>query len=113
MNTLKQILNYLIWTSISIVLAFGYMRIILGPRDEEPTGFWKLTDILYDLALYHVGFVIGCIIATFFILIDIFYLKKKLKTNSNEVVIRFLILIIIALIVGVSHYVCEKVIDII
>jgi RsiW-degrading membrane proteinase PrsW (M82 family) len=94
-------------------MGIGYMRLVLGPKGEESTGFWHLKDIIYDLALYQVGLRIGGIIALLFILVDGFYLRKKLKSNSKGILIRFLVLIVIAFVVVSTHYICEKVIDII
>lgn len=113
MTIQKQILHYLIWTIISFLGAFGYTRIILGPKPEPSTGVMKYFDGIYLLVMYHVGIVIGCIIAILFILIDVFYLRKKLKNNPKSVAIRFLVIVIITFVLGTTHYVCEKVIDII
>lgn len=113
MNILKQILNYLIWTSISFLFAFSYTRMLLGSKRKESINYWHLFDVIYDLALYHLGFIIGCVIAFLFILIDFFYLKKKFKTNSKRFFIRFLAFILITLIVIDTHYLSEKIIDII
>ncbi|WP_308993833.1 hypothetical protein QLS71_010170 [Mariniflexile litorale] len=113
MNILKQILIYLIWTFISLLSAFGYMRIILGPKPKPSTGFMKMFDWTYGVAMLHVGSIIGSIIALLYIIIDVFYLKKRLKNNSKRMMIRFIIILIITLIVGTTHYIFEKVIDII
>lgn len=45
MKVLNQLLNYLIWVSISIALGFGYMRIILGPRKDDATGFFAFVRL--------------------------------------------------------------------
>ena len=113
MDILKQLLQYLNWTFVSFLFAFGYTRIILGPRPESSTGFMKFLDLIYLLVMSHVGLVIGSIIAILFILIDVFYLKEKLTNNSKSIPIRFLVILIITFVLGTTHYICEKVIDII
>ncbi len=111
MSILKQLLHYFIWILVSFLFAVGYTRIILGPKPS--TDFIKPFDWLYILVLQHLGLVIGSMIAVIFILIDVFYLKEKLKNNSNAIPNRFLVILIITFILGITHYVCEKIIDII
>ena len=111
MNILKQILSYIIWIVLSFLMAFTYMRIVLGAK--QTTGTSKLFNWVYDLALYQVGAILGGIIAFLFVLIDIGYLKNKLKNHTSKNVIRFLVLVGVSLVVVVSHYLCEKVFDII
>ncbi|WP_445711974.1 hypothetical protein [Flavobacterium sp.] len=113
MCILKQIGTYLIWIVLSLFMAFGYMRIILGPKPKPSTGLMIMFDWVYGVAILHVGAIIGSIIALLYILIDIFYLKKKLKNNSKRTIIRLFIVTVITFIVGITHYICEKVIDII
>ncbi len=73
----------------------------------------KIFDGIHDLVLLYVGSIIGAIVAVLYILFDIFYLKKKLENNSRPRLIRFITIIIITTIVGVTHYILEKVVDII
>tara|TARA_B110000091_G_C13742379_1_gene443933 strand:- start:235 stop:573 length:339 start_codon:yes stop_codon:yes gene_type:complete len=112
MKILKQILAYLIWIGIALLMGVCHMLILLGPKGPS-TGFFRvLNDILYYLGMI-LGLKIGGIIALLFISIDIFYLKKKLKNNIKSTIIRFFTLLIIAVVVGITHYVLEKVIDVI
>ncbi len=113
MNNLKQILTYVFWTIFSLLAGVVYMRIVLGPKPEPSTGFLKMFDWAYDVALIQVGFIIGGIIALLYILLDVLYLKQKLKNHSKKTIIRFLMIIVITAIVGTIHYIFEKVIDII
>ncbi len=112
MKTLKQILAYLIWIVVSLLLGIGYMRILLGPRGNFK-GFWRLLDLFYDIGLICIGGIAGLVISFLFILVDLFYLKKKLKTSVRATLTRFLILIGITVVVAGIHYILEKVIDII
>lgn len=89
------------------------MKIILGPQPNPSTGFMRIFDWLYEYVLVHIGLIIGSIIALLYILIDVFYLNKRLKNNSYSTIIRFLIVMTIAIVVGTTHYVLEKVIDVI
>ena len=113
MKTVKQILAYLLWIAIALLLGICHMFIVLGPK-ESGTGFLDVMgDIIYNYALVHVGLYVGAIIALVFILVDVFYLKKKLKQHSKSIIIRFVILVSLAVIIGITHYVLEKVIDVI
>lgn len=113
MKTLKQIFVYLIWVVVSLMLGIGYMRIILGPREKPTTILSFIFNLIYDLGLFHVGIRIGLIIAFLYVLLDVFFLKKKLKYTIKTVGIRFMILLAITCIVAIIHYILEKVIDII
>ncbi len=114
MKTLKQISTYLIWTAIALLLGIVHMWIVLEPNNESSSGLIQVFgDLIYEFVLIHIGLRIGSIIALLFILIDVFYLKRKLKNNTKSTIIRFLILLAIAVFVGITHYILEKVIDII
>ncbi|MEW7280356.1 hypothetical protein ABW636_17330 [Aquimarina sp. 2201CG1-2-11] len=114
MKTLKQILTYLIWTAIALLLGIGYMRILLGANDAPKEGLWYLFHIFYNYGLIHLGLRIGGIIAILFIILDTFYLKKKLINNKiKSTLTRLLSLLVITILVGGIHYILEKVIDII
>lgn len=113
MKILKQLLVYLVWIIISLLGGIGYMRMVLGPKPEPSNGIMRIFDWVYGAALFEVGSMIGGIIALLFILLDIFYLKKKLKNNRNSILIRLLSIIIIIVLVGTTHFILEKVIDVI
>ncbi|MEO9894682.1 hypothetical protein [Aurantibacter sp.] len=113
MKILKQILVYLIWIVVAILLGICHMYFVLGPK-ETGNGFLQVIGtIIYNYALVHVGLYIGAIIALVFILLDVFYLKKKLSQHKIATITRFAILVLIAVVIGVTHYVLEKVIDVI
>ncbi len=40
MNIIKQILTYLIWSAIALLLGIGYMRVVLGAGPKEETYGW-------------------------------------------------------------------------
>jgi Mg/Co/Ni transporter MgtE len=87
------------------------MRIVLGPAPKSSElAIFKWT---YSMAILYIGSIIGCIVALLYILMNIFYLKKKLIDNSNSMFIRLLVILLIAIVVGSTHYILEKVIDII
>lgn len=114
MKILKQILNYLFWIAMSFTSAYGYMWILIGPTTNTSNGFIALFEaLIYFFVMIKVVPIIGSIIAFLYILIDIFYLKKKLENNSKRIIIRFLMIILITLLVGIIHYILEKVIDVI
>ena len=108
-----RMLPYLLWILVAFLFAFGYMRIILGAQPASSTGFMKMFDWVYGYAFVSVGAIIASIIALLFILIDVFYLNKKLKNTTHPTIIRWLIIMTISIIVGASHYILEKVVDLI
>ena len=114
MKILKQVLAYLFWIAISFIAAFGYIRIILGPEPDSGSSILAFLFLLIrNVIIVKFVPIIGSIIALVFILIDIFYLKKKLKSNIKSTGIRFILLLVITLVVAIIHYILEKVIDVI
>jgi hypothetical protein len=114
MSTFKRILTYFAWAIISLLSVFVYMRIILGAKPEESESFFKIIfRLFYEYAFIYIGLIIGSVVAFLFILIDVFYLNKRLKNNMKATVFRFFIVILITILVGIIHYVLEKVINVI
>lgn len=113
MKLLKQLLTYLIWTSLSLLLGMGYMRIVLGANNMPKEGLGYLFHMFYNWGLFHIGLVVGLVIAFLFILLDIFYLKKRFKKKDKLIFARFGTLLTIAIVVVLIHYILEKVIDVI
>lgn len=113
MKLLKQLLTYLIWTSLSLLLGMGYMRIVLGANNMPKEGLGYLFHMFYNWGLFHIGLVVGLVIAFLFILLDIFYLKKRFKKKDKLIFARFGTLLTIAIVVALIHYILEKVIDVI
>ena len=113
MRALKHIINYTIWTAISLVFGIGYLGIVFGANNMSNEGIGYLFNMFYYWGLFHVGMIIGLVIAVLFIFLDVFYLKKKLKNNLQSTITRFLCLMVITILVGITHYILEKVIDVI
>ncbi|WP_343911847.1 hypothetical protein [Aquimarina litoralis] len=113
MKIFKQIIAYIFWTIISIMLGICYMRILVGPFKITKEGIGYILYIFYNLELFYVGLAVGIVIALFFILFDVFYLKKKLQNNKNAMLVRVVLLFFIAAIVAGTHFLLEKVIDVI
>ena len=114
MNIIKQIGTYLTWTVLALLLGILHMRIVLGAKGDTSTsvlGF--MFGLFYDFGLIHLGLIIGCVIAFLFILLDILYLKKKLKKNKKSKGVKFLVLLSITVMVEITHYILEHVIDVI
>lgn len=109
---MKQVLNYACWVLLSFLIGIGYVRIIVGAKSKKLDGIF-IYDLLYDFTYLYAVPVIGGIIAMLFIIIDYFYLKRKFKSTQASTMIRFLLLLIIVIGVGIIHYFLEKVIDII
>jgi len=115
MHILKNILIYLLWTVTALFLGVIYMCLILGnlPNDESFGGFGFVLKVFYLYGIALIGLPIGGIIAFLFIITDVLYLKKRLKSNPKRTHIRFGILLAITICTAVVHYLLEKVIDII
>lgn len=113
MTVLKRILNYFIWTIIAFICASCYLWIILESLPNYFNGFTSISELLLELIFIYVVPIIGSIIALLYILIDIFYLNKKLKNNVNSTVIRLFFIIGITILLGATHYFLERVIDVI
>ena len=109
----KRILNYLGWFIVAILLGLLHMRIVLGAPPESDDDKFSFGSMIYEWALVQVGAIVGCIIALIFILFDVFYLNKKFQNNSKATLFRFIIISLIAVTVGVTHYILEKVINVI
>lgn len=113
MKTLKQILIYILWTLLAIILGIVYIRILAGSGVKTSSGLLNLLDMILDYALFLLGIAMGILIAILFIFTDVFYLKKRLKNNIKSTVIRFIMLLGITITVAIIHYLLEKVIDVI
>lgn len=113
MNALKKLITYFIWTILALIIGVGYMRVVLGPNNTSTEGVGYLFTMYYNWSLFHVGAIIGLIVAVLFILLDVFYLKKKLKNNVKGTSIRCVLLFITTVFIGIIHYVLEKIIDVI
>lgn len=112
MKAVKQILKYLIWIAIALLLGVCHILILFGPKESSAGLLGVANDMIYLLGML-LGLKIGVLIALVFILADVFYLKKKLKEHKKSTIIRFVILVAIAVIIGATHYILEKVIDVI
>lgn len=98
---MKLIITYVGWVLVAILLSFGYVYLVLGPK----AGLWDSLRIAYDVIMLYLGVGIGLVIALIFILVDVFYLKKKLKNNLKNTIIRFLVMIIITFLVAITLYI--------
>uniref|UniRef100_UPI00404B3366 hypothetical protein n=1 Tax=Gelidibacter sp. TaxID=2018083 RepID=UPI00404B3366 len=113
MVTFKRLLGYIIWVVAAFLLAFIYVRIILGAKPVSSSFLMQMFGWFYEFAFLRLGLIIGSIVSLLFILIDVFYLKRKLAFVVNSTLIRLFALAFITLIIGIIHYVLEKVIDVI
>ncbi len=115
MSSIKTIKFYLFWTILSLVLGIGYMLLLMGslPTDESFGGTGFILKVFYLHGIAFVGLPVGGIIALLFIVVDVFYLKKKLITNPYKSSFRFTVLLAIAMLIAVAHYILEKIIDVI
>ena len=89
------------------------MRLVLGANTVSEEGLGYLLHLFYDIGMIQVGLWVGSAIAICFVLLDVFYLRKKLKNNPKKTIIRLAALLIITVLVALVHYILEKVIDVI
>jgi len=115
MKNIKQIAFYFWWTIVAMLMAFGYVSLLLGPvPDEESYGkFSFVAQLFYGYGLLYVGLAIGSVAAILFVLTDKFFLTKRLQNKSHKTLVRLLVLSLIMAIVAIIHYILEKVIDVI
>ncbi|WP_347374616.1 hypothetical protein [Aequorivita sp. Q41] len=113
MRILKHILTYLFWILLSLCIGIGYMRLLLGSNTVSEEGLGYLLHLFFDIGMIQVGLWVGSVIASCFVLLDVFYLRKKLKNNSKKTIIRLVVLLMISVLVAIVHYLLEKVIDVI
>lgn len=111
MKILRQIGVYALYCLVTIAYVLVYMRMLLGPKDA--LGGIFIFELLYNFAVLFVGGAIAAIIAFLFILLDLFYVQKRLKGKRYKTIVRLFVLLGIALIVFGVHYLLEKVIDVI
>ncbi|WP_338360062.1 hypothetical protein [Yeosuana marina] len=114
MSTLKKTFTYLIWVVLSLLIGITYMRLIVGPVKASKEGLGYLLHMFSIWGIFQVGLIIGSVIAFLFIILDVVYLKKKLKYSVlKSTIIRFSVLIVITGLVAFIHYLLEKVLDVI
>lgn len=109
----KSWLEYLLWTIAALLLGVGYMHLILGFAPEQTNSLSFLIAKIYFFALLYVGGIVGAIVAALFVLLDIFYLKKKYQPSTHMFTIRALSMLFILIVVATLHYLLEKTFDVI
>lgn len=109
----KSWLEYLLWTAAALLLGVGYMHLILGSAPEQTNSLSFLIAKIYFFALLYVGGIVGSILAVLFILVDIFYLKRKWQSSTHFFAIRAISMLFILVVVATLHYLLEKTFDVI
>jgi hypothetical protein len=110
MKILILITNYFAWMLISIVLGVVFMRIEIG-KPIEATGFLILFEWLENYIIFYIGGFIGLLSFIPFVLIDLFYIKKKIETKRNQNIMRILIVVVLNVISRVIHHLLEYTLD--
>ena len=108
-----KILSYFVWTVLAFLFVFGHMQIVLGINRESPSWLGSPFDQIYEFAFLGVVAIIASIIMLLYVMLDVFYLNKKLKNSAFPSINRLWIFITICMLVVVIHYVLEKVMDVI
>lgn len=113
LKKVKQITKYILWSILSIFIAISYLTFIIKPYELSTEGIDFLLFVFYGHGIFFVGSIIGLVIAFLFVLLDVFYLRKKLVNKKNSMLIRFSVLLVISVFIVVLHYLLEKAIDLI
>lgn len=113
MKIVKQILSYVVWFLLALLIGIVYILLIIRFFDVSLDGFWHIFKVFFYLGVILVGLLVGSVIGLIYVLTDVFYLKKKLKNSPKATAIRFIVLLAITVFVGIIHYILEKVIDVI
>ncbi len=115
MKHLKTIAYYLLWTALALLLGLLYLRLIVGapPDEAEYKGLGYILWLFYFFGMFQLVLIIGGTVAVLFIILDLFYLKKRNYFKHKPILKRSGVLVCILIVVAVIHYVLEKVIDII
>jgi len=111
----KLILEYALWTVIALIFGIGYMYLIFltfgGSFEEETNVVSFIYSKMIFFGLLYMGLAIGSILAVLFIILDIFYLKRKLKYFKHKFIIRVFFMLFILAFMSPIHYLLEKTLD--
>ena len=110
MKIIITIIKYLTWLLLSVFSGMGCMRLELG-KPPEATGLWVIFNGLAEFVIIWIGGIIGLVSFIPFVLIDQFYIKRKIETELNQNIIRVFTVLILSTIVTLIHYVLEFVLD--
>ena len=110
MKVIATIIQNLIWLFLSVFSGMGWMRIELG-KPINSTGFFAIFNGLDVFIMICIGGVIGLISFVPFVLLDLWYIRRKIETKLNQNIIRILSIIILSAIITVIHYVLEFILN--
>ncbi|WP_321323639.1 hypothetical protein [Thiomicrorhabdus sp.] len=114
---LKRIFEYVLWAIAAFLLGMGYIFLlftfILGEIPEETSLISFVTLKLFIFGVIYVGSTFGVILAALFILLDVFYLKRKWQKSKHFFLKRVISLLLLLIVVAVLHYLLEKTFDVI
>lgn len=110
MKAITAITKYLIWLLLSVFSGMGWMRIELV-KPIEATGFFAILNGLDKSIMIWIGGFIGLISFIPFVLIDLFYIQRKIGTKLNKNITRILSVFILTAIVTLIHYVLEFILN--
>ncbi len=107
------VFTYLPWAFVSLLSGIAYIRLLLGPNPVPEKGILAILHMFFKIGMLRVGLTLGAVLALLFILADVFYLKQKLGHGLQATALRVLCFVGIGVIVAITHYILEKVIDVI
>lgn len=112
MKHLRLIFNYTSWIVLALSIALVYMYLVLKPNQSIDNDFGFVQEVYLTYGVVLIGVPLGSLIAFFFVLIDSRKIKDKEHTVITRLIKRIFLMMVIALIVFLLHYVAEKVIDV-
>ena len=93
---------------MSIAIGIGWMRLIVGPPSSSSLVEGIFSSI-GQLVVYYVGSIIGLVAMVIFILIDVFYIKRRIEQRSKRNLIRIVMLIGAVVFVSINEYLLEMI----
>lgn len=83
------------------------MRIIIGPPSTAGTGFSRFANGLDEFIIVLIGGIDGSIAFIIFLIIDFFYLRKRIKNKEHQKLSKISLIITLPILIIAIHYILE------
>ncbi|MEM9338876.1 MAG: hypothetical protein AAGA66_09125 [Bacteroidota bacterium] len=94
---LKQLVLYSFCLVMGFVCCNSTKYVIIGSEPENHSDFMKVMNWILSIALIHLSLLTSAVIAILYFLADVFFLRKKLKNKTHALLIRFSIILALAI----------------